>query len=45
MSQAAVETPLDKIAKVDIIHLSMVNDILLDEALSEGPRALLLCMF
>jgi hypothetical protein len=45
MSQAAVETLLDKMVKADIIRLSMVNDVLLDEALSEGSRALLLCMF
>jgi hypothetical protein len=30
--------------KAHIIQLPMVNDVLLDEALSERPRALLLCM-
>jgi hypothetical protein len=46
MSQAAVQVLLDKTAEVDIICPSiMVNGDLLDEALSERPRALLLCMF
>jgi hypothetical protein len=40
-----VESSLDKLVKALIICSPMVNDILLDKALSERSLALVSCMF